>query len=232
MAERRDPMLYVSLWSIVEGLHPVEAYDAICDRIHLDVMSEDYCGTDLFLDLDPDAVLGASTLMLDAHLMLPDPAGWIVDCPYADRLASVSVHLDGRSRVEHCLDLLRARGIRTGVAVRLDDPWDDVAALVPEVDQVVVMGTPIGVKGVPLQEAALETIERLVALRRETGSDVVVIADGGIRADTIGRLASAGADALAVGSLLCRSPEAPATFWRNRGPVPGTTGGRTREVAG
>ncbi|MBP2233425.1 ribulose-phosphate 3-epimerase [Azospirillum agricola] len=213
MTDRRKPELFVSLWSVIEGSHAVSMYASVASRLHLDVMEQHYCGSDLFLDFQPEKLLADVPLMLDAHLMIGDPVTWIQACPYKHRLASVSVHLDSAAAVRECARMLKHDNIEVGIVVRLEDDWNTVCDLLPICDQVVVMGTPIGVKGVGLQERALENIRRLVVIRRETGGRFRILADGGIRKDTLENLVDAGADALAIGSLICAAPQPPHEFW-------------------
>ena len=140
------PLLYASLWSIIDGRYPMISYESAVDRIHLDVMEAEYCGSDLFLDFHPNQHLSDVSLMLDVHLMIQDPEDWVERCTYRDRLASLSIHLDSRQTLDRCLTSLQRLGIEAGIVVRLDDDWELIAHYAERSDLVVVMGTPIGVR--------------------------------------------------------------------------------------
>src|SRR5262249_38837084 len=93
-------------------------------------------------------------------------------------------------------------GARPGLALSLEQPLELAAELLERGDRVLLMGTALGIKGVGLDPRACERIERLAALRDASGRRPEIVSDGGIRAETVGLLAAAGADGVVPGSLV------------------------------
>jgi ribulose-phosphate 3-epimerase len=164
----------------------------------------------------PELVFGADAVravsrrvrhaLVDVHLMVADADAWIE--PFAAAGAGMlTVHPQSCPDVAATLRRIAALGVRPAVALTLDLPVETVEPLLELVDRVLVMGTAIGVKGVGLDPAALERIERLVELRDASGRKPEIYADGGIRESTVPLLARAGADGVTPGSLVFGRPD-------------------------
>lgn len=72
-----------------------------------------------------------------------------------------------------------------------------------------MLGTAIGVKGKGLHEDALDRLREARALVKAAGLDgrIRVIADGGIRHETVPLLRQAGAEGVVLGSLAYGDPD-------------------------
>jgi ribulose-phosphate 3-epimerase len=73
------------------------------------------------------------------------------------------------------------------------------------IDTVLVMGTPMGVKGLGLDPRAGERVRAVRPMVE--GRGIRVFADGGIREETAPLLKAAGADGIVPGSLVTRAPD-------------------------
>jgi ribulose-phosphate 3-epimerase len=93
-----------------------------------------------------------------------------------------------------------AMGARAGAAIGLDEPAEAVLDVLDALSIVLVMGTPIGVKGYDFDRGALDTVAAAHRARAATGTEVYV--DGGIRWSSVGDIASAGADGVVAGSIV------------------------------
>jgi ribulose-phosphate 3-epimerase len=186
----------VSLWSadqLALGA-AIDALDGRVDGFHIDVLDGRFAPDLLFGPAVVAAVAGrARRSLVDVHLCVADADRWIA--PFAEAGAGMlTVHPECCADVAATLDEIAARGVRRAVALSLDQPLASVESL--PVDRVVVMGTAVGVKGLDLEEAALERVRAL------SGRGPEVFLDGGIRESTVPRIAAAGADGVVPGSLV------------------------------
>jgi ribulose-phosphate 3-epimerase len=81
------------------------------------------------------------------------------------------------------------------------------------VDVLLVMGTPLGVKGYDLDPRTPAVVRRLRTLVDRDGLSTVIQVDGGIRDHVVPGLLAAGADGLTPGSLFFRSDHAALRDW-------------------
>jgi ribulose-phosphate 3-epimerase len=96
----------------------------------------------------------------------------------------------------------------------LDVPPDAVQPYLDAVDLVLMMGTPLGIKGVDLHPSAPERITAVRRLIHDAGRDghVRIEADGGLRRHTVPALRAAGVDLISPGSLVFGAPDLDEVF--------------------
>lgn len=193
---------YVSLWSadLLDVGRAVDLVSGVADGFHVDVF-DGHNVDDLLFGPDFVAALRSrTTLPLDIHLNVTDPDHW------ARRFIDVGADMvTVQSRpcpdVHATIGMIRGAGVRASLGVEVDEPIGPALAMADEVDRFLLMGTPIGVKGVGLDAM---TTGRITQLRTDRGGArrVDVFVDGGIRANTVGPLAAAGANGVIPGSLV------------------------------
>ena len=186
----------------------MERVDAHVDLYHIDVCDAHFVpGLLLF----PDMVAALRPLTkkpFHVHLMTEDPLSLIDD--FADAGADmITVHCENGTRVPAALERIARRGLAAGLAVGLDVPLERLIPSLPSISIVVLMGTPMGVKGKDLSPLAAPRVRALRAMVREHGMEktVRVESDGGIRANTVQGLRAAGAQLIVMGSLVFKSQD-------------------------
>jgi ribulose-phosphate 3-epimerase len=198
----------VSLWSadLLNLRAGVRRLEHVADEFHLDVMDGN-CVPDLLFGLDfVRALVRSTTVPMDVHLMLTQTSTQAA--AYAAAGARiVTIHQELCNDVRHVLKVVRASGSRAGLVVRLRDSLNPESLHLDLVDRLLVMGTEIGVKGEDLDPATPQRVERLVSLRRKHGLAFDIFVDGGIRRQTVQKLASVGADGVVPGSLVFGAPD-------------------------
>jgi ribulose-phosphate 3-epimerase len=194
---------YVSLWS-ADLLDLGAAIDRIApaaDGLHLDVF-DGHNVDDLLFGPDLVAAVRARTdLLVDVHLNVTDPDHWSRRF-LAAGADMVTVQSSACRDVEATLGTIRSEGGRPSLGIEVGEPLDGPVSLAGLVDRFLMMGTRIGVKGLALDP---QTPARVVALRERLASARTVrpvFVDGGIRVETVGPLAQAGADGVIPGSLV------------------------------
>jgi ribulose-phosphate 3-epimerase len=202
----------ISLWSanLADLGADVARLTPYADVFHIDASDTRFVPSPLFF---PDLVAALrphTRVPFHVHVMAERALPLVEDFARAG-VDLLSVHAEADD-VADALQAIRARGGAAGLALRLDTPVDTVVAYFEDVDFVVLIGTPLGTKGTAMDPAAPDRVRQLRVLAARTGRDQLpVIADGGIRENTVPDLAAAGADAVVAGSLLLGSDDLTAT---------------------
>jgi ribulose-phosphate 3-epimerase len=86
-------------------------------------------------------------------------------------------------------------------------PLDVLDWVIDKVDLVLIMSVNPGFGGQSFIDSALRKIERARKLIEQTGRDIRLEVDGGIKVDNIRRVAAAGADTFVAGSAIFGQPD-------------------------
>jgi ribulose-phosphate 3-epimerase len=188
----------LSLWSMDQAriAEEVYAYQPLVESFHIDVMDGQFADDLLFGPLAVETIRGLTDRPLIVHLMVARPDRWLPR--FVDAGAdTIVVH---PSACDDFPATVAAMGGRAGAAIGLHEPADAVLDLLEALSVVLVMGTPIGVKGCDFHRGALDTVAAAHRGRAATNTEIYV--DGGIRWSSVGDIASAGADGVVAGSII------------------------------
>lgn len=141
-------------------------------------------------------------MFLDVHLMVDDPTRQIEF--FAQAGASlVDIHIESRCDIRACLEEIRARGMKSALALKPETPAEKALPYLPLCDMVLVMTVNPGYGG---QGFIPETADKIRALRGYLDGNgfegVHIEVDGGINAKTAPIVKAAGADVLVAGTGL------------------------------
>lgn len=149
------------------------------DVLHIDVMDGHFAPN---LTMGPDMVRWLRqrlpNAILDVHLMVTDPGAFIE--PFARAGADhLSFHVEVVSENQGLELLAKARdlGCSAGVAVNPGTDFGSSLRLIRASEMIVVMGVMPGFSGQKLIPESLNTVR---AIRREIGSDLPELKDGGL----------------------------------------------------
>jgi ribulose-phosphate 3-epimerase len=212
-----------SLWSsdLTNIASDIRRTEPFADMYHLDVADGHFVPSLLFFPDLAAALRPLTQRPFHVHLMATNPTDLIDD--FADAGADIiTIHYENQDR-DDALAQIRARGIGAGLAVQLETPIESLVDYFNRVDVFVLMGTPLGIKGVGLDDEACPRITALRSLLQRKGylDKIRIQADGGIRDNTVPRLRAAGADIITPGSLVFKSPDLlETTLWLRSLPGP------------
>jgi ribulose-phosphate 3-epimerase len=179
----------------------IKAVEPYADFIHLDVMDGHFVPNITFGPMVVRAIRAMTSVTLDCHLMIYNPPEWVETFAEAgaDRLA---FHLRACRDVESVIQAIRALDVSPGLALSPEVPFFELKPFLGMVDFVVVMCVYPGFGG---QELMPEMLNRVGAVKRqavETGTDVEVEVDGGVKTDNLSEVVKAGADTVVIGSSI------------------------------
>ena len=177
------------------------------DWIHFDVMDNHYVpnlsfGPMVCESLRKHAVRADGTQVpIDVHLMVQpvDALAVAFAKAGADR---ISFHAEASGHVDRTLQLIRNEGCSAGLVFNPAAPLDVLEWTIDQLDLILVMSVNPGFGGQSFIPAALKKIERVRKLIDQSGRDIRLEVDGGIKTDNIRQVADAGADTFVAGSAI------------------------------
>ncbi len=186
------------------------------DWIHFDVMDNHYVpnlsfGPMVCQALRKHAVRADGTpVPIDVHLMV-QPVDALAQAFAQAGADLISFHPGASAHVDRTLQLIKAAGCQAGLVFNPAAPVELLEWVIDKVDLVLVMSVNPGFGGQSFIPGALRKVERLRKIidahRRQTGRDIRLEVDGGIKTDNIRSVADAGADTFVAGSAIFGQPD-------------------------
>jgi len=189
---------------LTEEVRAAEAAGA--DWIHVDVMDGRFVPNITVGPLVVEAVRKVTRLPIDAHLMIVEPERY-VDAFARAGADLVSVHAEVSPHLHRTLQAIRAAGARPAVALNPSTPLDAVEWVLGDCDMVLLMSVNPGFGGQRYIPAVTEKVRRLREAAEARGLALEIEVDGGIRDETVGPVAAAGANVFVAGTAVFGAPD-------------------------
>lgn len=172
------------------------------DYIHLDIMDGHFVPNISFGPPVIGKLRGHTAKPFDVHLMIAPVDPLIQD--FADAGADIiTIHPESGPHLHRSLQLIRDAGAKAGVALNPATPLTSIEHVMDMIDLVLIMSVNPGFGG-QAYIAVEDKIARARAMIELTGRAIDLEVDGGIKAETAGRVIDAGADVLVAGSAIFR----------------------------
>jgi ribulose-phosphate 3-epimerase len=183
-----------------------EVEKAGADLIHVDVMDGHFVPNITIGPLIVRAVKEVSSVPLDVHLMIENPAMYVAD--FADAGADIiTFHAEADNHIFRTIDHIKSLGKKAGVSLNPSTPESVLKYIVEVVDMILIMTVNPGFGG-QKYIAPMETkIEKTREMIEASGRDINLEVDGGIKAANAARVVAAGADVLVMGTEIFHSPD-------------------------
>jgi ribulose-phosphate 3-epimerase len=172
------------------------------DWVHFDVMDNHYVPNLTIGPMVCQALRNHGiTAPIDVHLMVKPVDRIIPD--FAKAGASViSFHPEASEHVDRTLALIREQGCQAGLVFNPATPLDILEWVIDKVDLVLIMSVNPGFGGQKFIPAALEKLKRARKVIDDSGRDIRLEIDGGVKPDNAAEIREAGADTLVAGSAI------------------------------
>ena len=182
------------------------------DWIHFDVMDNHYVpnltiGPAVAAAVKPHCVRAdGSRVPLDVHLMVA-PVDALATAFAKAGADIITFHPDASAHVDRTLQLIRAEGCQAGLVFNPATPLDVLEWVIDKIDVVLLMSVNPGFGGQSFIDSTLRKATQVRRLIEQSGRDIRLEVDGGIKADNIRRVAEAGADTFVAGSAIFGQPD-------------------------
>jgi ribulose-phosphate 3-epimerase len=181
------------------------------DWIHFDVMDNHYVPNLTIGPLVCEAIRPLTKAIIDVHLMVK-PVDRIIPDFVKAGANLISFHPEASEHIDRSLALIRDCGCQTGLVFNPATPLHYLDHVMDKVDLVLIMSVNPGFGG---QKFIPEALNKLRAVRRrvdESGRDIRLEVDGGVKVDNIAEIAAAGADTFVAGSAIYGTKDYRATI--------------------
>ncbi len=175
--------------------------EAGAEYIHFDVMDGMFVPSISFGMPVLQSIKGATSQVMDAHLMVQEPIRYIEDFKRAGA-DIVTVHLEACGDVDATIKKIRSSGMKAGLSICPDTKAEEAKRYLPDIDMLLVMSVHPGFGG---QKFIPESLEKIRALRTMTdalGLDTDIEVDGGIYHSNAREVLDAGANVIVAGSAV------------------------------
>ncbi|MCP4299302.1 MAG: ribulose-phosphate 3-epimerase [Gammaproteobacteria bacterium] len=181
--------------------------DAGADIVHFDVMDNHFVPN---LTIGP-LICGALRSYgieapIDVHLMI-EPVDRIIP-DFAKAGANyITFHPEASRHVDRSLGLIREQGCKSGLVFNPATPLDSLEYVIDKVDMVLIMSVNPGFGGQKFIPSALDKLRQARKIIEDSGRDIRLEIDGGVKVDNIREIAAAGADTFVAGSAIFGSDD-------------------------
>ena len=177
------------------------------DVVHIDVMDNHYVPNLTVGPMVCSALRSYGiTAPIDVHLMVTPVDSLITS--FAKAGASyISIHPEATLHLDRSLQLIKDSGCKAGLVFNPATPLHLMEHVMDKLDMVLLMSVNPGFGG---QSFIPHTLEKLKEARRmidDSGYDIRLEVDGGVKVDNIRACAEAGADTFVAGSAIFGKPD-------------------------
>lgn len=188
-----------------------EEVDAVlaagADVVHFDVMDNHFVPN---LTIGPMVCQALRdygiTAPIDVHLMV-QPVDAIVP-QFAKAGASIiTFHPEASTHIDRTLQLIRDQGCKAGLVFNPATPLHYLDYVMDKVDIILLMSVNPGFGGQSFIPSTLDKLREVRARIDQSGRDIILEVDGGVKTDNIRAIADAGADMFVAGSAIFNQPD-------------------------
>ncbi|MBT9182893.1 ribulose-phosphate 3-epimerase [Pectobacterium punjabense] len=177
------------------------------DVVHFDVMDNHYVPN---LTIGPLVLKSLRdygiTAPIDVHLMVKPVDRIIPD--FANAGASfITFHPEATDHLDRSLQLIKDHGCKAGLVFNPATPLSYLDYVMDKLDIILLMSVNPGFGGQSFIPGTLDKLRQVRRLIDDSGYDIRLEVDGGVKVENIGAIAEAGADMFVAGSAIFGHPD-------------------------
>jgi ribulose-phosphate 3-epimerase len=172
------------------------------DIVHFDVMDNHYVPNLTIGPLVCEALRNHGvTADIDVHLMVKPVDRIIPDFAKAGA-TYITFHPEASDHIDRSLQLIRESGCKSGLVFNPATPLSHLDYVLDKVDMVLLMSVNPGFGGQSFIPATLGKLREARKIIDDSGLDIRLEVDGGVKVNNIREIAEAGADTFVAGSAI------------------------------
>jgi len=184
------------------------------DWVHFDVMDNHYVPNLTIGPMVCQALRNYGiTAPIDVHLMV-EPVDEIIPQFAAAGATLISFHPEASRHVDRTIQLIHAEGCKAGLVLNPATPVEQLEWVLDQLDLVLLMSVNPGFGGQSFIPYILDKLRQVRLMIDQSGRDVRLEVDGGVKVSNIADIAAAGADTFVAGSAIFGSDSYEATISR------------------
>jgi ribulose-phosphate 3-epimerase len=203
-----------SLWNadLANMAAEIKRIEPFSESFHIDVADGHFVPPLLFF---PDFVRDMrkhTSLPFDVHLIVDEPLKWVE--PFAEAGADwITFFLNAGSDPVEVIQAIKGFGKKVGLTMQVGDSLDIFDPYWDDMDFLTIMGTKIGIRGAGNDPTTTDRIRKARQFIDQHGLKTQILADGGIRRETVPGLYAAGAHYIIPGSLMFKEDPVEMRKW-------------------
>lgn len=177
------------------------------DVVHFDVMDNHYV---------PNLTIGPMVCQalrnygikanIDVHLMVT-PVDDLIS-QFADAGAThISFHPEASQHIDRSIQLIQNKGCKAGLVFNPATPLHYLDHLMDKLDYILLMSVNPGFGGQSFIPSTLDKLRQVKQRVEQSGRNIRIEIDGGVKVDNIRAIAEAGADFFVAGSAIFNQPD-------------------------
>ncbi|MCK8046271.1 ribulose-phosphate 3-epimerase [Shewanella sp. 1CM18E] len=181
--------------------------NAGADVVHFDVMDNHYVPNLTIGPMVCQALRNYGvTADIDVHLMVKPVDRIIPD--FAKAGASIiTFHPEASEHIDRTLQLIKESGCKAGLVFNPATPLHYLDHVMDKLDVILLMSVNPGFGGQSFIPSTLDKLRQVRKLIDDSGYDIRLQVDGGVKVDNIAEIAAAGADMFVAGSAIFNTPD-------------------------
>lgn len=176
------------------------------DWIHIDVMDGHFVPNITIGPVVVSNIRPVTKLFFDTHLMIEKPEKYLKDFAEAGS-DMITVHIEACENIEEVIDLIHENGCKAGVSVNPKTPVERVKKILDKTDMILIMTVDPGFGGQGFISDVLPKIVIAKKLINDSGRDIILQVDGGIKDTNIFDIVKNGADCVVAGSFVFKNKD-------------------------
>lgn len=177
------------------------------DVVHFDVMDNHYV---------PNLTIGPMVCQalrnygiqadIDVHLMV-SPVDDLIAQFAAAGASHISFHPEASQHIDRSIQLIQDKGCQAGLVFNPATPLHYLDHLMDKLDYILLMSVNPGFGGQSFIPSTLDKLRQVKSLVAQSGRNIRIEIDGGVKVDNIRAIAEAGADFFVAGSAIFNQPD-------------------------